>query len=459
MLREHGRELLEPAGEEPLHRRSHLVVQRSAVAEKDRLVGGLLGEAVMERVLPFARPPDESRALQGVQPRAELGPIAGDRAQDRLIEGTADHGCELQRAPGVAFERVEARGDQCLQGRRDGVGRSVRADRRGQLLEEERVPLGPLEDPRADGVGSRDIREELVDQRAAVLIRERRERDLRRPIRVLRFEPPLQPPGRGSLVGPEREQHERRLVVVDLRGLDQEVHRRVVAPMEVLEDQHARLLAGVPRRPRDQIHDRAAEGLAFERFLSGLRYAEERAPHAHVRLEPLRGSGLHGRGELLAHDLGRVGIGDASDPRDRPAVLRVRTRRVVGDALPDLPDAPDVGVVEGRGAAARGPIAAGLFDQSALAQARLADQRDHPATPTDRLVDRPAQDRHLVIAAHEGGRPRHVHAGRRPCATEDVVSDDGVLLAPDLDVPGRTEVERTAHEPRGVCRDLDAAAR
>ena len=83
--------------------------------------------------------------------------------------------------------------------------------------------------------------------------------------------------------------------------------------MEVLEHQEARVGAEVPGRSGNQIHDGAAERLAFEGFLPGLGHAEQGTPHAHVRLEPLRGLGFDRLRELLADDVGRVRVGDPGD--------------------------------------------------------------------------------------------------------------------------------------------------
>ena len=153
VVSEHRCELLEPVGVQPLQRGSYAQVERAAIAQEDRPVRRLLREAVVERVLPLGAPidlTDESGQFQRVQSPVELRTVAGDRAQDRLVESSTDHRGELQRASRVLIQGVEARRDNGLQGGRDGVGRAFQPDRRGQLLQEQRVALGPLEDPRAD---------------------------------------------------------------------------------------------------------------------------------------------------------------------------------------------------------------------------------------------------------------------------------------------------------------------
>src|SRR5439155_20365223 len=98
--------------------------------------------------------PDEACTLQLAQAAAELRAVARDRAEDPLREGPPDHGRELKGAPRVLSQRVEASRDERLQGVRDGAMRIPRLDRRDQLLQEQGVALGPLEDPGPYCVGS-----------------------------------------------------------------------------------------------------------------------------------------------------------------------------------------------------------------------------------------------------------------------------------------------------------------
>ena len=161
-------------------------------------------------------------------------------------------------------------------------------------------------------------------------------------MRVLGLEPLLEAPGRRVSIRAKREEHQRRQVVDDPCRLDQQIHRRLVAPMEVLEHQQPRIGAEVPGRLGDELHDRGSKRLAFERVLARLGHAEERAPHAHVRLQPFRRLRFHRPGELRADDFRWVRVGDLRDRRQHPSILRVGPCGVVGDALPDLPHAPDV---------------------------------------------------------------------------------------------------------------------
>ena len=121
----------------------------------------------------------------------------------------------------------------------------------------------------------------------ALVIGQGGERELGRPVRVLGLEPLLQAPRRRLPVGTVGEQEQARQVIDELRGLDQDVHRRLVAPVEVLEDQEPRLVGSERAgRRRDQLHDRLAERLPLQGLLPRLRDTEQRSPDAHVRFEP-----------------------------------------------------------------------------------------------------------------------------------------------------------------------------
>ncbi len=140
---------------------------------------------------------------------------------------------------GLLVERVETRGEERLQRRRDRDVDVVLADRGGNLLEEQRVPVGASEDLFPNGTVL--VGDERIDQPLTLVLGQRGEGELDRPVRIVRLEPLLQPPRRRVSIGPEGEDEETRKLVDELRGLDQDVHRRLVAPVQVLEDHEPRL--------------------------------------------------------------------------------------------------------------------------------------------------------------------------------------------------------------------------
>ena len=418
---------LDPVGVQLLEHLGDAPVQLPSPPQQDRAVGRVLREAVAERVLALGRPrglDDQSAPFQGTERGREVG-VARDGSQDRLGERPADHRCELQRVLGFLVERVEPCGEERLERRRDRDVDVVLVDRGGDLLEEQRVAVGALEDLCADGRVL--VRDERVDQPPALVVGERGERELGRPVWVLRLEPLLQPPRRRFPIGPEREHEETRQLVDELCGLDQDVHRRLVAPVEVLEDHEPRLAC--PERPgrrRDELHDRVAERLALQGLLALLGDAEQRSPYAHVRVEQVFRAVFDRSRELGADHVRRIGVVDPGDPGDGSPVLRVRPGRVVGHALPGLPHPVEFGVAIGRCFVREAslPLGARLGDQPRLAEAGLTDERDDAAAARERFLDRVGELVELALAADErritqpADRAVVMRAGgRRPCTS------------------------------------------
>jgi len=104
----------------------------------------------------------------------EVGSVARDGAQDRFGERAPDHGRQLQGPSRRLVQRIHARRDQRLQGRRDReVVTRVRCsleDGGRELLDEQRVALGPLQDPVPHRLVA--FGQQLGDQRAALLVGE-----------------------------------------------------------------------------------------------------------------------------------------------------------------------------------------------------------------------------------------------------------------------------------------------
>ena len=89
--------------------------------------------------------------------------------------------------------------------------------------------------------------------------------------------------------------------------------------------------------------------------------------------------------------------------RDGSPVLGVRTRRVVGHALPGLPHPVQFVVAVGRCFVRLAPLPLGarLGDQPRLAQARFTDERDDPSAAGQRFLDRAADLVELALAADQ----------------------------------------------------------
>jgi hypothetical protein len=208
VVREDGRDLPEALGARGFEPVRHAQVHGATVLHQERSVRGLLREGVAERV----RGPGGSRGRADQVATLELAEIHGDvavaddGAQHVLVEGPSDHGRRLERPPRALGQPVEPDHDQALDRAGDrhlGLAqpepvlatfdRAGVDQRPGDLLHEERVPLGPFEDPPADVAGHRDG-QEVLDQLPALTVGERFELEQDRPLPELGPDPLLERP-------------------------------------------------------------------------------------------------------------------------------------------------------------------------------------------------------------------------------------------------------------------------
>lgn len=168
-LRLHGLHLGEPLPQHVGDPQVEILARRS----DQRLVGCVAHEDVPEEVALRPRAP----AMKDQPARAQLDEIlaqtrlvaAGDCADHLVAELPAQHGGELGGLPGARREPVEAGGQEVAETRRNGEracpGASARArarrgdcrldERAGDLLDEERDPVGAADDLVQHGVRQR----------------------------------------------------------------------------------------------------------------------------------------------------------------------------------------------------------------------------------------------------------------------------------------------------------------
>src|SRR5919106_764187 len=232
-----------------------------------------------------------------------------------LPEDTASHGGALERCLARRRQVVDAGGDERLQrvgdATRATVAHSALDQHPDRLLDEERIPLGALEQlcrkSRRQLTGRTcKLDDELVDQQLALLGGQRLELDRGRP------DTASAPPRScvEQLRSRETEYEERRADPVG-EVLD-EIEQRLLGPVDVLEEEDKRLhvaerLHDLPRRPRDLL----GASLALERLEHPRREPE------HVRDRLL----LAARAQLLERLLQRVVVGDPVDELPREAAL------------------------------------------------------------------------------------------------------------------------------------------
>jgi hypothetical protein len=297
----------------------------------------------VERVLAVGSPGglgDQAHALERSQRRGEVG-LTRHGSQDRLGERAADHRGELQRVLAVLVEGVQARGEQRLQGvgiaisSCSATATATSSTNNGLPSVRSRIWV------RTSGSPSGDQR---VDQPTAVVVRERLERELARAVRVLGLEPLLEAPGLRLPVRAVGEQEQARQFVHEPRA------SRSARPLRPRRTNAGpRTPAAAARRPRTprrgghQLQDRVAERLPSSGSSPG-----SVTPNSdrHTRMCGSSQSSSE-PGSIVAASFRRTSSGgsvslDPGEPGQHAPVLRVRPRRVIGDALPGLPEAMDL---------------------------------------------------------------------------------------------------------------------
>ncbi len=271
-----------------------------------RAVRGLLDQRVLEAVLGLGPSPalaDEVQALQLVQrpPDSPSPPETASSSGRPNCRPRTDAAMSASCASGL--EPVDPREDDLLDRRRDldrdlvdePPALAVRHERAGvdqrtdELLEEERVPLGGLEDPPLHLVGKRSsVADERVKQLAPGVARQRLERHLARPVRELAGAVSFTRHDGWSRSGRGRQhEQERRHFGVREQALEQ-LQRGRVRPVQVLEDDAT---GPSSRESREQLaHDLerpVLQRLGRELGEAGVRLGLEREPEhrAEVRVE------------------------------------------------------------------------------------------------------------------------------------------------------------------------------
>ena len=270
-------------------------------------------------------------------------------------DGSAPEDAPDERAvaddrPRVGRQPVDPRRDQRLDGVRDPHGHSLAplGEHADRLLDEQRVALGLLQEGAADVVGQHRVRGEGVDEHLDLALGQRPEVDRDRPA-------PPSSPARPRLeqLGARKAHDEHRRVVDPVREVLDEVEKRILGPVDVLEAEHERLRLGEAHRPllrgprdllpappardgvehtgreTEEIGDRVARArLAelLECLLGGVVGRDPGCRLHHLRQRPVREAfaegqrppGEHGRpleaGEELA---GETALPDAGLPEDR----------------------------------------------------------------------------------------------------------------------------------------------
>ena len=206
-MREQARHLLLAARVAVLEPGRGLRVDGTALVDDERPVRRLLDQRVLEAVLRLGPPASLAEQVEPHQRRERRTDVVvpAHRLQEREPELPPEDGGRHQDRVGLRVEPVDPREDHLLHGRRDldldvvieaptvlvPDERARIGQRADELLEEERVAVGVLEDPLLHVVGQRALADERAEQVEARVARQRLQRHLGRPMREL---PATRPP-------------------------------------------------------------------------------------------------------------------------------------------------------------------------------------------------------------------------------------------------------------------------
>ena len=327
-----------------------------------------------------------------------------------------------------------------------------------QLFGVERVAGGLLLDQRGQRGGHRaQPLQQRVRQRCALRGVQRRQRQA---FMARQGSAPVGPAFQQR--GPRAQQRQHRAARV-LQQLAQGVQRRVVGPVQVVQQQHhGRAVAGgQPLEPQPQRGERAGEqqpGVGAQPH-DGLRLCKVQADQLPQqfgrRVVGLRQPGRQALHELAAGDVGAVAVGDLQPAQQQVAQQAVRLQRArrLGACGQQPPT----------GAQGREPVLE-LAQQPALAQARLGQQRQaarlavgqqglHGCVEAGEFVVAADQRRFLPCNAARG-QPQCTRLGgpHQP-------GGHGLVQALDGDRRLRLGVEDTAHQRPGVLADAQGVGR
>ena len=424
VVRQQAREFVETIGKQQLDGMGHALVDAAPVLGQDAAVGRLLHQPVLEDVFEVGQAlllADQLGLLQLGEALAQLAARLAERFEHAIEEAAADHRGQLQGLLGLVVEPVDACQDQALQrvgqlylvdlpdqlpAARRGVAhqRAVADQRADHLLHEEGVALGAAQDLFAQGLRQVEAARQVVDQRQAVLRRQRRELQVVEPgLRVLGGKAAHALHRSVGMVA-RREHEQQRHARSQRQQVIGQVDRGLVGPMPVFERQHQRLarcqqldeLAHAEEDLAAQAH--AVEVLQALFVLGGDGQRQHRRQVGQDLVRALAEQGLEAALELGPAALLAVVFGDAEavlEELDEGPVAEVPAERQRASFQPET-------------RAGVGPETPRLGHQPRLADARLALQHEDAAAAALQRLQRRPHHRQLGVAADQRRRDAQI---------------------------------------------------
>ena len=314
-----------------------------------------------------------------------------------IVDPPSRRGRRAEHVTGAGREAGDTRREQVAQHRRDGraraagAGCAARSLGEDQLLDVERVPIGPRQQS-IDDAGRRGLVEEARRLLGDLVAVEPGELD---PIdMVLAFELGEEgqvADGFPSLVGPRGQEQEHRIVAKRSGQEPNQVTRRALGPLDVLDDEHEQALPGEPLEdPEEQLEEPRLDVRSGSR--AAFRSAERLASSGRSRVSSAR------PGPRIA--------GRRSFPVSRTSDRSISTNGAYGRASSATSrHAPSRTLAPGAASAANFAISRLFADPGLTA--------DHHR-PTDALFDgrqRLPKARESSSPADERSTPQHVRHG------------------------------------------------
>ena len=289
-------------------------MQDLAPSDQEAPVGDLVDERVAHREDPsvdvtFARD-DQVVAHQRRERSVEIVDRL-DLLQHLRAELGADDGGDLERGPRLRRQRVDARLEQLV----DGLGQPAAAVRAGavahELLEEERVAAGPMQERRRPFLIHRPAARQRADELARIGVAKAIE------VHLL-----VRAAGRPGIrpAGPIQREHGDREIGDQREQLVEDLDAGRIGPVQVVEDDELRAFSSPSREDgRQRLHDQPLARL-------GGHVGQEGAV-ARVRLT--RQVGQHGgpAGERVVRDLAHRRAQGIAHGHPRPAVEQLGHQR------------------------------------------------------------------------------------------------------------------------------------
>ena len=491
VVSQHNRLFLKLVREQRLNRLADPLVIFAPVLAQDAAVCQFLDQRLAKYEFDLRQPRgqrDQIHALQIAQLPVELpalckprAGVANDHLQHPVVKRTADQCGQLQRMALGFIQPVDAGHQQRLERvgdvdnllvvvrRHHPVGAVVtRHDctfvlkRSDHLFEEKGIARGSCQDGFQHRLRQINLRQQLVHQRNALLLCQRRQLNLGIVMREIGISLDLDLPAGCIPVGPQGTDKQNRQAVGQLEKVNQQIDRRLIGPVEIIAHNNAGVVLGpYLQQRRDDFIELFPERLAIQRRAVGLSETKERSQRVLHILVVFRRQ--HGRHELSNGSLQgdrRLAVRRAQHLAQKVLKQAVGTGRLVGEAESLVPAIQRVaGRVCNRRTRPALPLGAHLCDEAAFAHPHFADDGDNLTVAAQRPVDSRGQIAPRLDTSDQ--RQSRVCQSTQPAGGHDklqhAIAGHRLRLALDIDTANFLDLKLRGNDTIGALGNLDRA--